>query len=788
MRLFNKHPKLPLLALRDLVVFPRATVRIDVGRPASLAAVEAALARDGRLFLATQRTPEVEAPGPEDLYPHGVVAEIRRSTRMADGTVQLIVEAIERGRLLGLGGKDPVWASYEPLPEGAASAELAPLVAEVKKAFERYLMAHKALRLDRHRVDAILGEADPAALADAIAQEADWQTEEKAALLGEPEPGRRLERVLALLLRDLERLDLDRKIAARVKQQMDQNQREYYLREQMRAIQAELGGGQDLASEVEELRERIEKKGFPEEVKEKALKELARYERLQPGSPEAGVVRTYLDWLLDLPWSEASEEVLDLGRTRAILDRDHHGLEDVKDRILEFLAVQKLAGEDGAKGPILLLVGPPGVGKTSLGRSVAESMNRNFVRVSLGGVRDEAEIRGHRRTYVGALPGKIIQSMKKAGTINPVFLLDEVDKLGADWRGDPASALLEVLDPEQNKAFQDHYLEVPYDLSRVFFIATANTTSSIPRPLLDRMEVIEIPGYTPLEKRAIAIKHLWPKVAKRAGVADKVEIAPEAVDRIIAEYTDEAGVRNLERTLAKVARRLARAYLENPWTGPRSVEPGDLPELLGPPLHRPDRREKAPMLGAATGLAWTETGGRLLVVEALAVPGKGRIRLTGNLGEVMKESAEAAVSYLRAHAGEWGLDPDFFEKFDLHVHVPEGAVPKDGPSAGITVATAVASALSGRPVRPDLAMTGEITLRGRVLPIGGLKEKLLAAYNAGIKEVLIPRENEPQLEEVPEEVRKGLVIRPVASMDEVFQAALLPPAEEPGTARPRPRA
>ncbi len=775
MRLFTREPQRPLLPLRNLVLFPGAQAWIDVGRPGSKAAVEAALAKDRRLFLATQRDPSTNRPGREDFHPMGLVAEIRRVSRLSDGTLRILVEGLERGELLEVAGDEVPLARYRPVPEPAVAEpeRVRALMPRVKEAFARYVAGHKGLRLDRHQLEEIQAEADPARLADRVAHHATWETADKAEVLARVPVEDRLEWVLGLLERDLERFELDRRIAARVKEQMDQNQREYYLREQMRAIQKELGG-EDQVSEVEELRERIEQKGFPEEVKAKALKELARYQRLQPGSPEAGVIRTYLDWLLDLPWSEASQDVLDLARTRAQLDADHYALADVKERILEFLAVQKLAGEEGAKGPILCLVGPPGVGKTSLGRSVAESMNRRFVRVSLGGVRDEAEIRGHRRTYVGALPGKILQGMKKAGTVNPVFLLDEVDKLGVDWRGDPAAALLEVLDPEQNKAFQDHYLEVPYDLSRVFFIATANTLATIPRPLLDRMEVVELPGYTPLEKREIARRHLWPKVARRAGVADKAAVSEAALERIIEEYTEEAGVRNLERELAKLARRMARRYLEAPWEGVREVGPDELEALLGVPKYRRERREKEPLLGAAQGLAWTPVGGALLVVEVLAVPGKGRLSLTGSLGEVMKESAQAARSYLRAHAERFGLPPDLHEKWDLHVHVPEGAVKKDGPSAGVTIATALASALSGRPVRSDLAMTGEITLRGRVLAVGGIKEKLLAAYAAGVEEVLLPRENAKDLAEVPAEVKEGLRLTLVERVEEVLEAALLP--------------
>jgi len=790
MRLFQRKPKRPLLPLRSLVVMPHTQAEVDVGRAGSKLAIERALSAEGQIFLATQKHPEVDFPGLDDLYPMGVLAEVRRVNRLPDGTFQVVVEAMGRARLLGLSGQDLLWAEYEDVPEPEIKdPELVrALLEKVRRAFGQYVASHKSLRLDRYQLEAIQGLADPARLADMVTHHATWTTEEKLTILSEVAIEARLERVLTLLARDLERFDLDRKIAARVKEQMDKNQREYYLREQMKAIQKELGGGEDHLAEVEALRERIQKKDFPDEVREKAERELDRYQRMQPGSPEASVVRTYLEWLLDLPWREATEDVIDLPRTRKILDEDHYGLDEVKERILEFLAVRKLAGDEGAKGPILCLVGPPGVGKTSLGRSVARSMQRNFVRISLGGVRDEAEIRGHRRTYVGALPGKIIQGMKRAGSNNPVFLLDEVDKLASDWRGDPASALLEVLDPEQNKAFQDHYLEVPYDLSRVFFIVTANTLSTIPRPLLDRMEVIEIPGYTPLEKVKIARHFLWPKVSRRAGVEGRVQLEETALRRMVDEYTREAGVRGLERQLAKVARKFARKYLEAPWEGVYDVKPGDLESLLGAPKYRPDRVEKDPQVGVAQGLAWTGDGGALLTIEVLAVPGKGRLKLTGNLGSVMKESAEAALTYLRARADRYDLPPDFHEKWDLHVHIPEGAVPKDGPSAGVTLAVAIASALSGRPVRMDLAMSGEITLRGKVLPVGGIKEKLLAAFLSGVSRVLLPKENGPDLAELPPEVREGLEIVLVEDVTEVLDAALLPLAPEVRDARPAWRA
>ena len=774
MRIFQREPKLPLLPLRNLVLFPGAEAWIDVGRPASKRAVEAALAEGKRLFLATQQDPGVDRPGLADFYPMGLVAEIRRVSRVADGTLRILARGLERGRLLDLEEGEATLARYRPVPEPRVRDPEAvrALTERVREAFERYLAGHKSLRLDRDQQREVLAEPDPARLADRVAAIATWSPEEKAAILAEEALEPRLERVLALLLRDLERFELDRKIAARVKEQMDKNQREYYLREQMRAIQKELGGGEDHLTEVEELKERIQKKGFPKEVEEKALKELARYERLQPGSPEAGVVRTYLDWLLDLPWSERSEDVFDLERTREKLDADHYALEEVKERILEFLAAKKLGGEEGAKGPILCLVGPPGVGKTSLGRSIAESMQRRFVRVSLGGVRDEAEIRGHRRTYIGSMPGKIIQSMKKAKTSNPLFMLDEIDKLGADFRGDPSSALLEVLDPEQNAHFNDHYLEVDYDLSDVMFVCTANTLR-MPQPLMDRMEIIRIPGYTEDEKLEIAKRHLIPKQRKAHGLSESEwQITDEALLDLVRYYTREAGVRNLEREIANLARKAVKQIVGGEKTRIK-ITRRNLEKYAGVRKYRFGEAEHEDLVGLTTGLAWTEFGGELLSVEAVVVPGKGKMTITGKLGDVMQESVQAARSYVRARAVELGIDPGLFEKVDIHIHVPEGAIPKDGPSAGVAMVTSIVSALTQIPVRASVAMTGEITLRGRVLAIGGLKEKLLAALRGGIKTVLIPRDNEKDLAEIPDNVKKALEIVPVATVDEVLTRALV---------------
>ncbi|RDI95907.1 endopeptidase La [Meiothermus sp. QL-1] len=787
--------ELPVIPLRNTVILPHTTTPVDVGRAKSKRAVEEAMGADRLIFLVTQRDPEVDDPTPGDLYHWGVQAVVKQAMRLPDGTLQVMVEARARAEV-----KDYIPGPYLRA-RGEIHAELFTtdetvtrvLVEEIKDAFDKYVANHKSLRLDRYQLEAVRATTDPAVLADTIAYHATWTVAEKQEILELLDLEARLRRVLALLTRDLERFELDKRVAQRVKEQMDTNQREYYLREQMKAIQKELGG-EDAYNDLEALRKKIEEVGMPEAVKAKALKELDRLERMQQGSPEATVARTYLDWLTEVPWTKADPEVLDINHTRAILDEDHYGLKDVKERILEYLAVRQLTQgqEVRNRAPILLLVGPPGVGKTSLGRSIARSMNRKFHRISLGGVRDEAEIRGHRRTYIGAMPGKIIHAMKQVGVVNPVILLDEIDKMSSDWRGDPASAMLEVLDPEQNNTFTDHYLDVPYDLSRVFFITTANNLQTIPRPLLDRMEVIEIPGYTNLEKQAIARQYLWPKQRKESGMEGKMEVTDAAIMRVITEYTREAGVRGLERELGKIARKGAKLWLEGAWEGVRTVDAPDLPAYLGIPRFRPDRAETEPQVGTAQGLAWTPVGGTLLTIEVAAVPGSGKLNLTGQLGEVMKESAQAALTYLRAHSAEWGLPEEFHSKYDLHVHVPDGATPKDGPSAGITMATAIASALTRRPARMDVAMTGEVSLRGKVLPIGGVKEKLLAAHQAGIHKVVLPKDNEPQLQELPKEVLEGLEIKLVEDVGEVLRYLLLPepvmPPVQPGENRQQPGA
>jgi ATP-dependent Lon protease len=779
--------ELPVIPLRNTVILPHTTTPVDVGRAKSKRAVEEAMGADRLIFLVTQRDPEVDDPSPDDLYVWGVQAVVKQAMRLPDGTLQVMVEARARAEIREyipgpyLRARGRLFTESPPTDDSIVRV----LVEEIKDSFDKYVANHKSLRLDRYQLEAVRGTNDPAVLADTITYHATWTVPEKQEILELTEIEARLKKVLQLLSRDLERFELDKRVAQRVKEQMDTNQREYYLREQMKAIQKELGG-EDALGDLEALRKKIEEVGMPEAVKTKALKELDRLERMQQGSPEATVARTYLDWLTEVPWSKADPEVLDIAHTRRILDEDHYGLKDVKERILEYLAVRQLTQglEVRNKAPILLLVGPPGVGKTSLGRSIARSMNRKFHRISLGGVRDEAEIRGHRRTYIGAMPGKLIHAMKQVGVINPVILLDEIDKMSSDWRGDPASAMLEVLDPEQNNTFTDHYLDVPYDLSKVFFITTANTLQTIPRPLLDRMEVIEIPGYTNMEKQAIARQYLWPKQAKESGMEGKIEVTDAAILRVISEYTREAGVRGLERELGKIARKGAKLWLEKAWEGLRVIDASDLPSYLGIPRFRPDKAETEPQVGTAQGLAWTPVGGTLLTIEVAAVPGSGKLNLTGQLGEVMKESAQAALTYLRAHSQEYGLPEDFHNKVDLHIHVPDGATPKDGPSAGITMATAIASALSRRPARMDIAMTGEVSLRGKVMPIGGVKEKLLAAHQAGIHKVVLPKDNEPQLEELPKEVLEGLEIKLVEDVGEVLEYLLLPEPVMPPVVQP----
>jgi ATP-dependent Lon protease len=782
--------ELPVIALRTQVVLPRTLENVDVGRPKSKRALEEAQAADNRVLLVVQREPRVDDPGPEDLFDVGTLCVVKQVIRLPDDTLQVLVEGRERARIERYVPGATLRAEIATIDEVApdkADPRVGAIAEQVKSAFGDYAQQNKHLRLDSFHLENLKGLREAGPLADVVTKYATWEVADKQAVLEEADALARLERVLGYLARDLERFDTEKQISARVKQQMDANQREYYLREQMKAIQKELGG--DEASEAAELREKVEAKELPEHAKERALKEIDRLEKMTPGSPEATVVRTYLDVLLELPWSEADDEVLDVAHTATVLDEDHHALEEPKARILESLAVRQLTKQRDVKAgraAILCLVGPPGVGKTSLGKSIARSMNRAFVRMSLGGVRDEAEIRGHRRTYIGSLPGRILQGMKTAGKVNPVFLLDEIDKMTADFRGDPSSALLEVLDPEQNDTFTDHYLEIPYDLSRVLFITTANSLSNIPQPLLDRMEVIQIAGYTLAEKLAIARTYRVPRQVEEHGLAGNLAITDAALRKVVTEYTREAGVRQLDRLIAKLARKEAKAYLEQAWEGERVVDADRARELLGVPPFLEEATEKVPQVGLAHGLAWTSVGGVTLDIEAVAVPGKGKVALTGQLGEVMKESAQAAIAYLRRHAADFDLPADFHETRDLHVHVLEGGTPKDGPSAGIAMATAVVSALTGRAVRGDVALTGEITLRGRVLAIGGVKEKLLAAHQAGIATVILPAANEANLEDVPEAVRGELEVVTVRTFDEVLRRMLVAPNDAPEAVAPPP--
>lgn len=777
---------LPLLPLRGMLIFPHTVSRLEVGRERSVRALEEAMAADGLILLAAQKDPQVVDPEPDEVYSVGTVAEVKQLLKMPEGQISVLVEGIRRVRLLDFVHAEPchrvrVAELSAALEQGI---EIEALMRTVNRLFDQYAKLGKKPAAEV--LAAIAAATDPHRCVDLMGAQLTINVDEKQALLSSESARERLEFLTAVLTREIDILELEKRIQTRVRKQMERTQKEYYLREQIKAIQKELGEKDERQSEVDELRARVEAARLPKEPKEKALHELKRLERMPPLAAEAVVVRTYLDWLLALPWTKKTKDRLDLAAAERILDEDHYGLNKVKERVLEFLAVRHLA--EKLKGPILCFVGPPGVGKTSLARSIARALDRKFVRFSLGGVRDEAEIRGHRRTYVGAMPGKVIQAMRQAGTRNPVILLDEVDKMAMDFRGDPSAALLEVLDPEQNSRFGDHYLELTFDLSDVTFITTGNVLPAIPRPLRDRMEVIEIPGYTEEEKFEIARRHVVPKQVKAHGLSEKhLELGEGALKALIAEYTREAGVRTLEREIASVCRKVAREVVGG---GPDALRAREekplrigrrqLHKYLGPPRFRPGLAEAEDRVGVATGLVYTVAGGDVISIEVTSVPGKGRLALTGKLGEVMRESAQAGLSYIRARAAVLGIDAAFHEQTDLHIHVPEGAVPKEGPSAGITIATALVSALTGRPVRHDVAMTGEITLRGRVLPIGGLKEKLLAGYRAGIRTVLIPAENRQDLEDLPAKVKRRLKIIGVEHMDEVLEIALCAAAALPG--------
>lgn len=760
----------PLLPLRGLLVYPSMVLHLDVGRDKSVQALEKAMMDDHMIFLTTQKEVSIDDPKEDDLYHIGTLTKIKQMLKLPNGTIRVLVEGQKRGEIKSFESKEPyisvqVDIYEEPLQKDVEEEALMRTALEY---FEQYIKMSK--KISSETFATVLDIDEPGRLADIIASHLPIKLKDKQEILETFDVKERLNKIIQMLHNEKEVLQLEKKIGQRVRQSMERMQKEYYLREQMKAIQKELGEKEGKTGEIEDLTEKIEKSGMPEHVYKTAMKELSRYEKIPSTSAESAVIRNYLDWLISLPWNKATEDRLDIKLAEVILNEEHYGLDKVKERVLEYLAVQKLT--NSLKGPILCLVGPPGVGKTSLARSVAKSLNRKFVRISLGGVRDESEIRGHRRTYVGAMPGRIIQGMKKAGTINPVFLLDEIDKMSSDFRGDPSAALLEVLDPEQNHNFSDHYIEEPYDLSKVMFIATANNLATIPGPLRDRMEIITIAGYTELEKVHIAKDHLLPKQLKEHGLKKgHLQIREEAILNIIRYYTREAGVRGLERQIAAICRKAAKTIV----TGERKrivVTAKTLEDFLGKKLFRYGQAELQDQIGVATGLAYTTVGGDTLSIEVSISPGKGKLILTGKLGDVMKESAQAAFSYIRSRTKELKIDPDFHEQYDIHIHVPEGAVPKDGPSAGITMATALISALTGRPVRKEVGMTGEITLRGRVLPIGGLKEKTLSAHRAGLKKIILPKENEKDLDDIPESVRKELTFVLVSHMDEVLKHAL----------------
>ncbi|WP_404482769.1 endopeptidase La [Novosphingobium sp. BL-52-GroH] len=768
---------LPLLPLRDIVVFPGMVVPLFVGREKSVAALEAAMAGDKDIFLLAQLDPGCDDPDRDDLYDTGVVASVLQLLKLPDGTVRVLVEGQDRARLETLRSEtteegEMLVAGVEMLePVEAEGTEVEAMMRTVVDQFAEYAKLNKKLSQDAGEQ---LGDIEHAAkLADTVAAQLSAKVSDKQAVLSEPDPLKRLEMVYSFMEGELGVLQVERKIRGRVKRQMEKTQREYYLNEQLKAIQSELGGGEgDEANELQELAERIEKTRLSKEAKEKAVGELKKLKSMQPMSAEATVIRNYLDVLLGLPWGKKSKLKRDISTAQDILDADHYALDKVKDRIIEYLAVQ--ARTNKLKGPILCLVGPPGVGKTSLGKSIAKATGREFIRQSLGGVRDEAEIRGHRRTYIGSLPGKIVTNLRKAGKSNPLFLLDEIDKLGQDFRGDPASALLEVLDPEQNAKFQDHYLELDIDLSDVMFVCTANSLN-LPQPLLDRMEIIRLEGYTEDEKVEIAERHLVAKQVEAHGLKKgEFTLTQDGLRDLIRYYTREAGVRTLEREIARLARKSLRQILEGKATAV-TITAENLADFAGVRKFRHGMGEEEHQVGAVTGLAWTEVGGELLTIEAVTVPGKGAIKATGKLGDVMNESIQTAYSFVRARSPAYGIKPSVFHKKDIHVHMPEGAVPKDGPSAGVGMVTSIVSTLTGNPVRKDIAMTGEVTLRGRVLPIGGLKEKLLAALRGGITTVLIPEENRKDLAEIPDNVKQGLEIIPVAHVDEVLSQALTEP-------------
>ena len=760
--------ELPVLPLRGLMIFPGMVLHFDVGRQKSVAALEQGMMAEQRVFLVSQKNDETEDPGPDDLCKVGTVAQIKQVMNLPGENIRVLVEGETRGVIKDILGTDPcikavVRVCRDKTPR---SSDVRALLRTAQDLFTEFAQASQ--RVSQDTVESVRNVDAPGDLADLLAANVLTKQEDRQGILDELDPVRRLEKICVILMQETDMADTEKQIQARIRKQVEKNQKDYYLREQIKAIQTELGDRDE--TEIADLRKRMEEKPLNEEARAKCEKELDRLSHMPPGTPEAAVSQTYIEWILDLPWGIETEDNLDLNRAREVLNRDHYGMDEVKERIIEYLAVLRLKKD--MKGPILCFVGPPGVGKTSIVKAIAEAVGRKFVQMSLGGVRDEAEIRGHRRTYIGSIPGRIISGLKQAGTVNPVFLFDEIDKMSGDFRGDPASAMLEVLDAEQNNAFRDHYLELPFDLSKVMFITTANSMETIPAPLLDRMELIEVPSYTEEEKLQILKRHLMPKQIREHGMkAGSLKIADNNYKAMIEGYTREAGVRTLERTAAKVCRKAAVYMLDN---GKRTmtVNAKTLHELLGAPRYLREDLEKEPRVGVVNGLAYTSVGGEMLEVECTPMAGKGNLKLTGQLGDVMKESAETAFSWVRAHSETLGLKDDFYKDIDIHIHVPEGAVPKDGPSAGVTMTTALVSALTGKPVRQTVAMTGEITLRGRVLPIGGLKEKTLAAYRAGIRILVIPEENKKDLEKIPDYVLSRFRIVPVKDIGEVLQTAL----------------
>ncbi|MGQ0793892.1 MAG: endopeptidase La [Deltaproteobacteria bacterium] len=768
---------IPLLPLRDVVIFPHMVAPLFVGREKSIRALEEAMKKDKEILLAAQKDAKTNDPNEEDIYKIGTIGTIVQMLRLPDGTVKVLVEGKRRAKIMRYVPNPSFFlVEAERISEDEnLGVETEALMRTLVTAFENYVKLNK--KIPSEVLVTVSAIDEPSRLADTIASHLGFKLQDKQEILEALSPADRIEKLYEKMQSELEILQIEKRIRTRVKKQMEKAQKEYYLTEQMRAIQKELGEKDDLKSEIQEFEDKLKQKTVPEEVEQKIKREIKKLKTMSPMSAEATVVRNYIDWLISLPWiNEKTEDRLDIDEAVKILDEDHYGLDKPKERIVEYLAVRALTKK--LKGPILCLVGPPGVGKTSLAKSIARAMGRKFVRISLGGVRDEAEIRGHRRTYIGALPGKIIQGMRKAGTLNPVFLLDEIDKLGMDFRGDPASALLEALDPEQNKSFNDHYIEADYDLSNVLFITTANILHTIPWALQDRMEIIRIPGYTEEEKLQIAKKFLVPKQVESHGLKpENFQISDSGIQTVINRYTRESGVRTLERELSTLCRKIAREVVKNGLDYASKISASSVAKYLGIPKFRFGEIEEKDQVGISTGLAWTEVGGEILTIEVSIVPGKGSLTITGKLGEVMQESAQAAMSYVRSRAEKLGLERYFYQKVDLHIHVPEGATPKDGPSAGIAIATAIVSALTKKPIKHDVAMTGEITLRGRVLPIGGLKEKILAAHRGRVKTVIIPKENEKDVKDIPHNILKDIKIKLVNHVDEVLSEALV--SEEP---------